>query len=145
MRTAPSGRQKRSGSSLPLLALRSSYSFLAHGWYEGSLGNRVLVGTQTPERSTLPSSARGVGPDGGAGAFFAGGGGTPSFFRFWVPAASTPDNLYASFRWSGSWLFSLQTYSVISKLGSSVVVRWKLKGFVNTPGSSIVTSISMFP
>src|ERR1700733_11859780 len=39
----------------------------------------MLSGTQIPDKSTLPSAARGVGPEGGAGGLRATTAGTPFF------------------------------------------------------------------
>src|SRR5437667_7145887 len=105
----------------------------------------MLVGTHTPEKSTLPSCVRGVGPAGGAGGLRAVGGGTPLDLSTVLLAAAEFGAFNVASRCSGSWLFSLQTYSVISKFGSSVVVRLITHGLVKTPGSSMMTCISIFP
>src|SRR5215471_4296137 len=105
----------------------------------------MFAGTHTPEKSTLPSCMCGVGPEGGAGGLRGCTGGAPFDLSMAFLAVADAGFANVASKWSGSWLFSLQTYSVISKFGSRVVVRLMTHGFVKTPGSSMMTCISMFP
>src|SRR4029077_3835704 len=123
--------------SFCLFAFRSSYNVFAHGRYDGSPGSFVVVGTQTPSKLTLPSCMRGVGPDGGAGALRGAGGGTPPDCAR-VFLAAEGESFSSASRCAGSWLFSLQTYSVISNAGSSAMFFFCVHAFGKTPGSSIV-------
>jgi hypothetical protein len=95
MRGTPGGRQKPSGSSLPLVSLRCLNISAAAGLNGTSFKpevmsseNRIPGGSQIPERSGLPSAVRGAGAA-WLGSLFEGSpisGRTPSSGRsgFWA-------------------------------------------------------------